>query len=792
MSEIILPLFASVSTLRLISSDGGEAQLPVLRLGDTMRCELRLYETAESEQREVWPNVRTLNAAVGRVVEAPTSGDFTLRQPGGEAFGPIARDTSAEDLTTVFNAALNLVCLTVEVAAPGCWLIRFDSDDPIELETATNRLRPDSFARWRPFQEGHVWWHELRLIQAPLAFSEDGHVRVLPPAPTLRRVRGGGDPDNLSEADVNEIQALTVPPGFTGTFVLRWNGRETKILGIQDGPEELEAALNAMWKDRKTRFAVTNPEQNNAYIEFMGPLADAPQPLIEASVKSFQPGVLTFTLSLDRAQMHAALRMVAEIEVPLEIELEVVGDGEDAADPAVAGRIITIAQQTVKVVREQIWKELAVVRALDWLRPPEPRNYIPFTQDQLLIGNQATYVAALGDGELRSFSLPHNLGTANGTIAIRQNAPNGRLLVLGDDYEIRFPSDNEIVVDFREQLAAPALNAYVFNFTAAGPASAFMAGLHITIPQVDGLEDALNALSERLSTVEDLLPTTGLSQPTKDSKPISITIPDKFEVFPGKLPASFDPKTLTGTSIPATLPRAAGLLPAIHDATIVPVAVPLPSAGTQAGEVFRNDTDAPLLVPGGLGRRSTYLEPGGFIGSDGRVWYRLTNVAETNSYFPTDFERELFLLAVNEQMLRAGQSFTLEFDIALQLLQANTRGQYLIVIELGSAPGQLTPAPTAENLFDVEWQTVPLLSQRLIVSSLQLKHHFGASISRETDGTLLANRLLYNAWEVGAAVPASANFIIRARLVQWDTENSVRGAKGNVFYGLTAAKAEIK
>ena len=142
-------------------------------------------------------------------------------------------------------------------------------------------------------------------------------------------------------------------------------------------------------------------------------------------------------------------------------------------------------------------------------------------------------------------------------------------------------------------------------------------------------------------------------------------------------------------------------------------------------------------------------------------------------------------------MLRPGQSLTVEFDIALQLLQANTRGQYLIVIELGSAPGQITPAPTAENLFDVEWQPVPLLSQRIIVSSLQLKHHFGAAIRRDLNDELHADQLLYNGWAAAAAAPAGPNFIIRARLVQWDTENSVRGAKGNVFYSLTGAKAQI-
>jgi hypothetical protein len=84
-----------------------------------------------------------------------------------------------------------------------------------------------------------------------------------------------------------------------------------------------------------------------------------------------------------------------------------------------------------------------------------------------------------------------------------------------------------------------------------------------------------------------------------------------------------------------------------------------------------------------------------------------------------------------------------------------------------------------------------LLSQRLIVSSLQLKHHFGANIRRDINGNLLADRLLYNVWAGGAPTPAGPNFVIRARLIQWDTENSVRGAKGNIYSAFTGATASI-
>jgi hypothetical protein len=118
---------------------------------------------------------------------------------------------------------------------------------------------------------------------------------------------------------MNELQALHVPSNFRGTYFLRWNFRTTSPIGIDDGPEEIAEALNAMFADAGKRFAATNPEADNAYIEFIGPLAGESQPLITVEVNSFSPGVITFTLPLDRAELAAALRTVAEIELPLEV-----------------------------------------------------------------------------------------------------------------------------------------------------------------------------------------------------------------------------------------------------------------------------------------------------------------------------------------------------------------------------------------------------------------------------------------------------------------------------------------
>ena len=150
------------------------------------------------------------------------------------------------------------------------------------------------------------------------------------------------------------------------------------------------------------------------------------------------------------------------------------------------------------------------------------------------------------------------------------------------------------------------------------------------------------------------------------------------------------------------------------------------------------------------------------------------------------------MLHINEQQFRAGGRFACEFDIELQLINSITRGQYLLVVEAGSAPGQTTPAPVGVNLQDLAWHPAPVLSQRIILTGLTLKHHFGCAFKRSIDGlSMTADRLLYDVWNGGAQAPDNPSFALRPRLIQFDTENSVAGAKGLVSYKFGAAKASI-
>jgi len=166
--------------------------------------------------------------------------------------------------------------------------------------------------------------------------------------------------------------------------------------------------------------------------------------------------------------------------------------------------------------------------------------------------------------------------------------------------------------------------------------------------------------------------------------------------------------------------------------------------------------------------------------------------ANTTSYFPRDFERELFTIAVSEKMLRAGQTLKAEFDLTLAMLKADTSAQWLLVIECGAATQDTAPATTGENLADLAWQALPLLSHRIILTAASCPARFGVSISRNAAGTAItASKLLYGQYEASGTAPDSPNFTLRARLIQLDTQDSVPGARGWAYFSFENAQAGI-
>jgi hypothetical protein len=175
------------------------------------------------------------------------------------------------------------------------------------------------------------------------------------------------------------------------------------------------------------------------------------------------------------------------------------------------------------------------------------------------------------------------------------------------------------------------------------------------------------------------------------------------------------------------------------------------------------------------------------------VWYRVNRAGATNSFFPADFEKDLFVFQMTPEMWQPGASVDLTFAIDLLLYQANTGAQIVLIVEAGSDPSQGTPAPTSPNLENIVWNAAPIIAQRIILSEVQVTHKFGVSISLATDGTTIrADRLLYTAWTVApdGSAPTSRGFALRGRLGMLDTENNVKGSVGfvvaNMHDGLVA------
>lgn len=779
-----IALAADLTVNRLITSDGSTFNFPLITEADTLVCTLRTYQRTDAgDLKEIDLPVRTLRASIGKVYTPPTGGTFKLRRTVDGV--PTDSDQIAFNATPEAFAAALAPILPAAVAecsrpADSTWLFRLSTGAEFELGPGgNNRLDPSGLPRVRIWERyTGEYWCEVRLIQTPLAWN-DGHERVLAPPPSVREIRAGS-PGSDSQPPVNELQALTLPLAFRGTYFLRWNYRVTRVLGVDDGPDEIADALNKLFDDGAQRFSVTNPEDQNAYIEFIGALAGQPQPEIDVDVNTFAPGVLTFALPLDEGPLGDALRTAPKIDSTFEIELEL-GDPEH---PEVAGRMLTICRQTITIEREEIWHELDTVRRIDWLRPGQPVNYIPFTPDQIITGQQS-YTAVFGNGVSKVHSFPHNLGTFNlSGLIVRENIAGGRVLSINTEFRATSPSENELVLAFPDPVAADAL---VVILTTAGPKSAFQAHTH-TMEQIIGLLDKIAQIEGRLDNLEDLLPTATLAR-VDNNNPQTIELPEVYALYPGRVPSDMDLKELKAEDVESLRP--AGLLPAIHDATVTEVtAMP----GTlAAGEVYKNTGTAPIQIVGAGGRKSADVMPGEYFGFDGRFPYRVTRAGDSNSFFPTDMERDLFLVPVTAAMWRAGQRLEVTFEIDLQLVAANTRGQIVVNIAAGTVVSQATPSPTSTNVEKIQWADKPILSQVCYLSDLQMPHTFGALIKRAVDNTLSAEALAYTAWTAAPAesLPSSPGLMLRGYLSNFDTENAVTGAVGFVHFAFTNGKFGI-
>lgn len=774
MSEILYVHRATKTPMSDVN--GTEFRFPVYTAGEQRTFGLRFLKTAATGAlMGEDPDIRSLVASVSLIDQRPKSGDVAYQIGDGPS---TAANTTADlksnhtgrALQDAINALEDIVSAygeaTVEEVQGG-YTARFaNATAVVPIQLRRNRLAPNTILRTITYQLGEEWVHELRLRQAPLEATSTW-LRVLPPAPKVAdpAVREGSF-DTTGQNAITEIQRIDFPPEFRGNYQLRRPDTmaRTAILDISDGPEEVQAALQTIYGDEGT-IRVTAAGENFGYVEFAGDLAGTDVPLLEVVIGTAPAGDPTFTINLNRPAVFTALRAADTIRAYLEVRAMIAKPGADEED---AGEPEILFRREIQITKDQNFDGLATAVDPKWQRPPNPVDYVPFTDDQIFIGD-AHWAGAIGDGVEDTVVIDHNLDSdIINSVAVRENIANGRALVHGTDYEYRVVNATSVSVEFLN--GVPGVNQYYAVVEAAGSVSAFAPHTH-TKGQIVDLEPDLEEIFGRLAAVEaKVLPT--IVPAVADSAVVGMEtlIPEIAEVlhFKGtaqEMAALFGEKGVDASKLDPR--RAPYMLPAVHDGTLTdPLPTPLPAAAANTVWV----AGARTLIPGTGGVRGGYVENDGYVASDGRGIYVATRSGTTNSYYAQAFERDLFVLAINEEMLAVKRTLEILWGVQTQLLHATCAAQWVMSVQLATITADTEPATLGFNLAALNW-SAPVFTRPIGLSVLAQSHFFGIRIQR-TASEFLLNQNKYGNWLPNPdAAPASANFAIRGRLEGFDTEN---------------------
>jgi hypothetical protein len=159
-------------------------------------------------------------------------------------------------------------------------------------------------------------------------------------------------------------------------------------------------------------------------------------------------------------------------------------------------------------------------------------------------------------------------------------------------------------------------------------------------------------------------------------------------------------------------------------------------------------------------------------------------------FYPSDFSRELFRIHVNGKQLRLGKSLRLDFSFVAAVFKSNTSIQWGVAIDIG-LPSADPASPS--NIYDVTFLP-PSLDHTFMLTAVPSSHNFGLRVTRklvDAVETFAVDRVIYGALEASGTALNSANFIVRGRLVRFDTDNHQTDPRGLVaFHGLKATLVE--
>jgi hypothetical protein len=607
-------LYVDLARREVLSSVAGDLKtFQNFIAGQKVRFALRFLERlSNGDLSEVDLTVLSLRVGLGRIDARPDSGTYRIQiGEGPRTPQNTTRDIEWNDGAIEVEEALNALPMRpadflCNEEAGALSIRRVDGED-VFLSVHSQGLKPLSSGLIERVRISGVSTYHLRLIQLPVSFT-DSSERVLPKAPSIATLQNGGSEEtDQSIRYWNEIQELTIPADFRGAFQFRKPDtyKRSAVLDSLAGIQEIQTALNEMLRDEGGVVKVTNPKSNVANIEF-GTLTpglllsgfqgrDVPELVIE--VFSSPPGAYTFDLDLSTAGLADLLRDNESVTVPFEAEALVY---KDPSNPS--GGVVTVKLWSTEATirRSLLWAGLANEAPLGWQDRIVPRDYLPFTRDQLLVGQQQAVVRLVSGGES---IIDHGLAGAEsegGVVAVVvREAANGGVQLADSYYTIHHTTKNSLRLRILESayltthvgdgvtvnfgVSHPAhvpLSAYirqnngqggffwspvpagnysvligVVRFDVApgvgsviavggippsqhfavsiigyGPESRFQAHTH-ALAQIQGLQQFLDGLTQRVSLLESLAPRGGITVTSNVSKK-RVEIPSFGEILP--------------------------------------------------------------------------------------------------------------------------------------------------------------------------------------------------------------------------------------------------------------------
>jgi hypothetical protein len=748
----------------------GSITLPTVVQGDTFTLAVRLTETANNTTTVTAPSIYSARLSYGPVDVAPTAGTFKVRV-----------NAVTSSAITLGSTAASVAAVLNSISAATGWTVSEDQGSYIVGRTANwtttsgitivdNNLTPDSFVRVTSYSANNIFYQELRPMQSPLAYTSAFGL-IVPPAPTITRVVTGYS-DPTTGVFVNEVQRLYIPPSFDTTYQIYRGTARTALLSKDDGSTEIEAALmqGCVTVGAGEIFLVTNPQNYTADIEFAGAMSGATQSLLTVAVPISPQGDITFDLDLNTQGMLAALRGDFEVTHPLTCEVGI--NYGTATTPNV--QYVTVFQQNLTVQADGAWTGLAAAQRINWLNPPQPVNYIPFTTDQVITGIQSFTAVVTGAGP---WTIAHNLGTEAIHVTVRENYSNGFIAANATDYLVRTSTSQSVILE--SQVGTTGTIGWAVMISSAGPTSAFQAHTH-TIAQVVDLQDTLNAIGTRLNTLENVLPNgVGIiNQSGVNTTPLTMTIPARSEVlFTQDIEGAWGDNGIDQTKLPIRGPSLLRSFSGLADNSNITTAPTASGAYIYSGGIE--------LAPMGYIPSDT-VPPGGIVINDeGRI-YQGRQDGDNKTYYPVPYEVELFRVPVNANQFRVGRTLEVKFGLILQML-AKTDAQWRVVIDAANLSEVTTPATQGMNISSADYNQDKLLDHRVMLTQTLAPHILGVRLTRSLSGeniVITADKNLYGTYESTIGTPAGASFILRARLMNFDIANTADDARGWVGYSL--------